>query len=83
MMPWSTASVSWSPTSETGRALGLGPLMNIKCWPVKAVLDPVTGDVIRKEHIAYRDPTLLDYDVPEPAGVWRGTDLPNHSPPQR
>ncbi|MDA1359775.1 hypothetical protein O1R50_09085 [Glycomyces luteolus] len=47
----------------------------IKCWPVRPVLDPATGDLLRRGYIAYRDPSLLEGDLPEPAEVWRGTDF--------
>jgi len=51
----------------------------VNCWPVKPVLDPGTGDLLRRGYIAYRDPSLLEGDHPEPTEVWRGTDL-DHPP---
>jgi hypothetical protein len=55
----------------------------VKCWPVRPVIDPDTGELVRRGYIAYRDPTLLEGDMPEPAEVWRGTDLDTYSPKQR
>lgn len=54
----------------------------VKCWPVRPVIDPDSGDLVRRGYIAYRDPTLLEDDMPQPAEVWRGTDLERYPPAQ-
>jgi len=52
----------------------------VKCWPVSPVIDPDSGDIVRRGYSAYRDPTLLEEAIPQPVEVWRGTDLTPHHP---